>query len=716
MPDKDENPKTSEDESMEEEFVCQICGGPINSSTKECEWCGIKASKTEKGEEPKGEDKAIEAVLSSEEALARWLAGDTKSVSKMISEEIKQQDTETTSESDDALKRWLMGEESEIEKWLGEAPVGEAIEAPTPPPEIGERERILQERETALKKQEEEIEKSKIYADELKKQLEQHLDKIKSGEFEPLKIIEENSNLRKELEYERRKRESMEKEIEHIKRGSIAVIKYVKAQQARMRMPKEGVSDEISKKLKEETELRKKLESEIANLKEQLETKIKHLPLNAAEIARREYELSEKERALQDFEAQLKLREKTITEKTLVSGDEAGMVRKLEEEMREKENTLLNLQKSIMLRDEEIQQLKADLRIKSDELEKLKAPLAYKEREMAQREADLRFREEKLARELKRLTEAQKQVKGLDIAEAKRKVESLEREIAMKEVELRTREKYLRQKERELEIKAKKLVGQEIEVLAEERMLELKEEKVKTGVPRMDDLLFGGFPLATNVLVYGPPFVGKEVLLNCFIAEGLKKGVPGIWVLTNKSTATIREEMQYILPHYLEYERTGLVRYIDIYSRSVGEVTTEPGVIYIEQATDIDAIIDAVDTVVEEFKKKKYEYYRLAFDSISTLMVRLDPSSTFKFLQPFCGKRKRDKAVALYTLEQGMHSSTDISTLGHIMDGEIDFKSEQLKTLFQVKGICEVQSREWIQYTFTKRGLNIGSFSLQYVR
>ncbi len=102
-------------------------------------------------------------------------------------------------------------------------------------------------------------------------------------------------------------------------------------------------------------------------------------------------------------------------------------------------------------------------------------------------------------------------------------------------------------------------------------MLEIKQEKVKTGTTRLDDLLLGGIPFGSNVMIYGPPFAGKEVLVDTFVAEGLKKGIPAMWIITEKSPKEIREEMVFVVPGYEEYEKRGLVRYIDSYSRSMGD-------------------------------------------------------------------------------------------------------------------------------------------------
>jgi hypothetical protein len=147
----------------------------------------------------------------------------------------------------------------------------------------------------------------------------------------------------------------------------------------------------------------------------------------------------------------------------------------------------------------------------------------------------------------------------------------------------------------------------------------------------------------------------------------------------------------------------------------MGAEATDPNTTYIDEATDHQAILKAVETMAAEWKKK-YPTYRLGFRSVSTLIAYLDPTTTFKFLQPFVGRRKRDKAVAFYVIEKGMHEEQEIQMLGSLMDGSIEFKVEQLKSFLSIKGICDVQSRGWIRYTYTKSSVSVGSFSLDHIK
>lgn len=535
---------------------------------------------------------------------------------------------------------------------------------------------------------------------------------------------------------------------------------------------REEIRQKVEKLTEENTKLAKELKEaseQLAFLKERLEEALAGLPVDHAEIIRKELELKEKERALEERERRLTEKEAMLENKKAGAAvEETALedryhaellekesdyrrreqelrtkIEQLEDELKQKnieikllkdeleiakmsapdakkeiEKTIKEIQqkeKSLLLKDEEIRRLREELQEKNEELQKIKSMISYKEEELIRREEDILYREKLLAEERRRFEEAKKNATSIEEHEMVKGLEDLKAEIQRKEEELRAKEKYLNAKMEELRLREQGIIEDEIAAREEQRALEMQQAKVKTGNPRLDDLLLGGIPFGSNVLIHGPPFIGKEVMVNQFIAEGLKKGIPAIWVITDKTPNDIREEMKFVLSGYEEYERLGLVKYVDSYSRSMGDTTVDPYTVYIEEPTDHDKIMNAVEKIAKEYKDK-YEYYRLAFRTISTFIAYSDINSAFRFLSPFCGRRKRDKAVSLYVVEKGMHSEQEIQMLGSIMDGMIDFKVDQLRTYFAVIGICEVQSRAYIRYTASKSGLTIGSFALEHIR
>lgn len=355
------------------------------------------------------------------------------------------------------------------------------------------------------------------------------------------------------------------------------------------------------------------------------------------------------------------------------------------------------------------------LQQRDEESEKMRSLLRYKEEELARQEEDLIYRERLLEESKTKFDAEWKDLEGLDAVAMEKRLEHLRKEIQRKEEEMIQKEKYLGHKMEELRNMELGLIGDEIELREEERRKELAISKVHTGNQRFNDLLLGGFPFGTNIMLHGPAFVGKEILLNEFMAEGLKKGVPVIWVITDRTIRDVRIAMEYVLPGYGEYENLGLVKYVDCYSRTIGMPGGDANAVYLDSPADHAGLTKAVDDLADAYLKD-HEYYRLGFQSLSSFVAYSDSTTAFRFLSPFTGKRRGSKAVCLYLLERGMHSEQDIRMLSMIMDGVVDFHVDQMRTFLTVTGVGDVQTRGDVRYTWSNHGLSIGSFTLDHIR
>src|SRR2546430_909253 len=617
--------------------VCRVCGGEVNPHG-ECVVCGTKQS-----DPPKADDKGS----------TTWLKGDSDGgLNAWIGASVSGGDSK-----DDALRKWLAGEDTAFQDWIGVPTTSGGAKASRTPAERVSDDKVRELRTKAL-----EVDGLHAELEAMRSTLNRELVNFRQGKFDPVKYIEETANLSKQLQTEIAKRRELEQDIEHIKKGSIAVIKYVKTQQL-----KAGGSPELKKRLDQETKARQTLEADVGEqrsvneqLRKQLEAGLGKMKPDQREVKKRELDLVERE-------ATFKAKEERLASMPAGEGGAPSeeLKRRFEEELRE---------------------MAEDYLAKEEEFKKRIIGL---EQEVGKYKIEDKVRAEAKAFEGKPKSEVQAA-------------------FSRKEQEVLHKEKMVLMREQGL-------ISEDIEARDKDLQVEVKQQKVKMGIARLDDLLFGGIPFGTNASVYGPAYVGKEVLVSLFMAEGLKKGVPVLWILTDKGPTEVREEMAFALPGYEEYEKLGLVQYIDTYSKSMGAEASDPNTTYIDEPTDYQSILKAVDARAAEWKKK-YPTYRLAFRSVSTLIAYLDPTTTFKFLQPFVGRRKRDKAVAFYVIEKGMHEEQEIQMLGSLMDGSIEFKVEQLKSFLSIKGICDVQSRGWIRYTYTKSSVSVGSFSLDHIK
>ncbi len=688
--------------------------------------------------------------------LEKWLASRTQTRGK--GRGARRRSPGPSPGGSDALRRWIAGDDTVLEAWVGEegahlpsaealgnaggspapaaSPAADALASTRAPPSRARGGRPghgaipedLREREEAVLNW-----------------LTGVLEKARSESFEPGELLREAQELTRQLHDERARRRGLEEELEHVKKGSVAVIKYVRNREARAR------EESLASREAEIQELKRQLESargsastgdaqrllgerdrEIRELREALARAQEQpgtSPGAQREISLRfQQELEEKERAFSEREAELRRRiiqlEETVqnlkAEKEL--NDRHAQLTKLDgkalgAEVKKSLSDLETRERELALKESEVKSRLEELMLRADEMERKLQPVQFKEKELIHWEEELRIKEQTLQGQLRELTEAQKISTDPEVLMKTKRLAELEGELSRKEEELRTRETYLHQRLEELQKKEREVSDEDLQEARAQMKEEVEANKVRTGVPRLDDLLFGGVPLGTNILVNGPAHTGKELLARLLAAEGLKKGVPILWILSDKATTTVREEMTAILPAYTEYEKRGLVRYVDLYSMSLGITSTDPLVTLLsaDDKNVLENVSRAVDEAANAFRKNS-EYYRLVFESVSTVTAYLDVANTLRFLQPFLGKRKMDHALSYYVVDAGMHSESDIQLLEHLMDGSVNLKVDQLKTYLSVKGLGEVQSRAWITYNFTRRAFNIGSFSLDHIR
>jgi KaiC/GvpD/RAD55 family RecA-like ATPase len=632
-------------------------------------------------------------------------------------------------DSSEVLRRWVGGDDTAMDSWMRSATVGPllrpetsegappaaaaATAAPTLPPgpaptrgAVSETAEQLVERERAVL----------AWLSEL-------LDRAKSDRFDPPTVLEELRSAHRELVAERARRAQVEAEAEQVKRGSIAVIKYVRSREAAARelatRDKDAEIAALKVKLLPLGEGARSSERG-AEAASALEARLRaEFAEREAAMAAREAELTEglaeREAALHKVQAQagsLEEREALLREqaKTLpeVVGARLRLLETREQEIAAREASL----------EAKLEQFKNAARASAEELERQRGPLRFKEEQLAQWELQLRTLKQTLEVEARTVEKARLDAGGLggggiDPAERQR-LDDLKAEITRREDDLQSRERLLKQ---QIEDLSGQIASQDAEAMHQQATADARETRLATGVRRLDDLLFGGLPAGAQVLVGGPAHTGKELLARLFIAEGLKKGVPAIWVVADKTYTQVRDEMVGLLPSYRELEGKGLVRYVDLYSRGLGVNQSEPGV-KLFNSTDkgvLEHVTQAVNAFSQELKEKAPSY-RLVFESVSTVTAYLDTAATFRFLQPFTGRRRLDGAAGYYLLETGMHSESDLETLEHMVDGSINLKVEQLKTFLSVRGITDVQSRAWVGYTFTKRAFSLGSFSLDHIR
>jgi len=239
-------------------------------------------------------------------------------------------------------------------------------------------------------------------------------------------------------------------------------------------------------------------------------------------------------------------------------------------------------------------------------------------------------------------------------------------------------------------------------------------DRLPTGTSRLDDLLLGGLPPRSHVVLLGDAFVGKEVALYAFIAEGLRRLEPVILVTANRTSHEVARRLGLVLPGFESHEKKGLVMWID----ASGAGTSEPPNRFAPKDSDdtaalLGALVQAAQASAAVSVTGRF---RVGFLGLAAVLAHNTERENFQFLQNVLGVLKPREAVAMYALEAGALTEPQVESFLGRMDGAIFFRQDRGRTLLSVKGFGEVATRDWIECRATDRALILGSFALERIR
>src|SRR2546425_838963 len=280
--------------------VCRVCGGEVNPHG-ECVVCGTKES-----DPPKADDKGSTAWLKggSDGGLNAWIGasvagGDSK---------------------DDALRKWLAGEDTAFQDWIGVPTTAGGGKASRTPAERVSDDKVRELRTKAL---EADVGEQRSVNEQLRKQLESGLGKMKPDQ-----------------------REVKKRELDLVEREAM-----FKAKEERLASMPAGEGGAPSE------ELKRRFEEELREM--------------AEDYLAKEEEFKKRIIGLEQEVGKYKIEDKVQAEAKAFEGKPKSEVQAA---FSRKEQEVLHKEKMVLMREQELQRLQADLQVKEDEIKKVKEP------------------------------------------------------------------------------------------------------------------------------------------------------------------------------------------------------------------------------------------------------------------------------------------------------------------------------------------------------
>ncbi len=140
-------------------------------------------------------------------------------------------------------------------------------------------------------------------------------------------------------------------------------------------------------------------------------------------------------------------------------------------------------------------------------------------------------------------------------------------------------------------------------------------ERIKTGIPGFDEILYGGIPKRNVVLLSGGPGTGKSIFGQQYLWAGLQKGEPGILVTLEEHPVQVRINMKQFGWDVRKYEDEGLFAIVDAFTAGIGEAAKRERYV-VRDPTDVGLLIDVLREAIRDTGAQ-----RVVVDSVSTLYL-----------------------------------------------------------------------------------------------
>jgi KaiC/GvpD/RAD55 family RecA-like ATPase len=238
-----------------------------------------------------------------------------------------------------------------------------------------------------------------------------------------------------------------------------------------------------------------------------------------------------------------------------------------------------------------------------------------------------------------------------------------------------------------------------------------KQRRIRTGNISLDKLLQGGFDSGSNILIDGPPFVGKDIFLYKFATLGFRMNTPCIIINPDTAPRTIRDRFNLLLGDILDYENKNLIYWLDPESE---EIKNEFNRKKPTELPDIQQLIlDGLKHYGSDIRAES-ETYNLIFFSITPLVMFQEPKVLNKFLSSITKIVKEDNAVGMYTIDNSMPEQRDLNFVKRVMDGILEIKQDAAesdqrspKNFFKIDKLPHAGSYEWHEFKYSDKNFEI---------
>ncbi|MCK5477036.1 MAG: hypothetical protein KAI55_03885, partial [Candidatus Aenigmarchaeota archaeon] len=200
-------------------------------------------------------------------------------------------------------------------------------------------------------------------------------------------------------------------------------------------------------------------------------------------------------------------------------------------------------------------------------------------------------------------------------------------------------------------------------------------EHIKTDIDKIDKVLDGGIVKKSSVLFLGSKNSKKETILMELLKNRIKNKDALLYITTNKRPDVISTIFANNKIDISDYEKKGMFKWIDAYSKSIGENTTNSEkLMNVFNPQSLNELNVAINKFNKELGNKNPEIIDI-YDNISISFIQQDLVLTKQFFHHIIGNAKKNATLFLL-MDKDSHDKETIAIISLFCDYVFDFEKE----------------------------------------
>lgn len=177
---------------------------------------------------------------------------------------------------------------------------------------------------------------------------------------------------------------------------------------------------------------------------------------------------------------------------------------------------------------------------------------------------------------------------------------------------------------------------------------------VSTGLRELDQLLGGGYPDRSSILIVGPSGIGKESLGYRFTQSGLLQGDFCLYATRLSVSEVLQDVKAFNVEPWLQ----------PLWLASQGS----------QLRLDVNDLTSLSFNIKENIRNAGDRRVRIVADVLSSILM-LNPADTvYRFLSQLFAEVKQYNSVFVAMIEEGMHQPQVLAAMGELFDGVLELK------------------------------------------